>query len=152
MKLPTPICRNDLVGLEVSHSSRSGLAKDGKPVGHLRKDRWFYEIGGRPYQVSRLVWALHNGKDPGRLEVDHIDRNPSNNHPSNLRLSDRAQQNKNRAGWSASGWKYVSWSKAKRRWQGQFKVEGRMFFVGYGADPYALHLKVLVARLEQLPF
>ena len=31
----------------------------------------------------RVVWALHHA-DPGELEVDHIDGNPSNNRLDNL--------------------------------------------------------------------
>ena len=46
--------------------------------------------------ASRLIYAWHHGRDPGDMEVDHIDRCPSNNRISNLRLATSSQQNANR--------------------------------------------------------
>ena len=42
---------------------------------------------GKRFHVHRIVWAISNQRDPGDRTVDHIDRNPSNNAPSNLRLA-----------------------------------------------------------------
>ncbi len=43
------------------------------------------------YKLHRIVWALHYGTDPANLEIDHIDRNTSNNRIDNLRLTDRSE-------------------------------------------------------------
>jgi hypothetical protein len=54
--------------------------------------------GYKHYRVHRLV-ALHfvHGKTPENIEVDHIDRNPENNHCLNLRWSNRIENNNNKS-------------------------------------------------------
>lgn len=47
------------------------------------------------FQVHRLV-AIHYIPNPeNKKEIDHIDRNPSNNHVSNLRWATRSENNQN---------------------------------------------------------
>lgn len=41
-------------------------------------------LRGQPHRLSRVVFALANGRPPAH-EVDHIDRDRGNDHPSNLR-------------------------------------------------------------------
>ena len=48
------------------------------------------------YLVHRLAFYMATGKDPGQLQVDHIDRDFTNNRLSNLRLVDWNLQNMNR--------------------------------------------------------
>lgn len=51
---------------------------------------------GKLYRVHRLVLETFVGFAPkDRPEVDHIDRNPSNNHVSNLRWVSRTENNRN---------------------------------------------------------
>lgn len=51
---------------------------------------------GKKYKVHRLVLETFVGFAPkDRPEVDHIDRNPSNNHVSNLRWVSRTENNRN---------------------------------------------------------
>jgi hypothetical protein len=50
---------------------------------------------GKRFHAHRIVWAIHNQSDPGCMTVDHIDRNPSNNDPSNLRLATPEGQMRN---------------------------------------------------------
>ena len=40
------------------------------------------------YYTHRLVWCWMTGEDPGVMQIDHIDRNKSNNSWVNLRLVD----------------------------------------------------------------
>ena len=58
----------------------------------------FYKLpsGRTQHAVHRLVWILSHGCDPCPLEIDHIDHDPHNNHPSNLRAVTKAENMKNR--------------------------------------------------------
>lgn len=69
----------------------------GKPAGVLNKDGyWHVCYESKRYPAHRIVWFLVNNKDPGELEVDHIDRDKSNNKISNLRAITSAKNKANR--------------------------------------------------------
>lgn len=51
-------------------------------------------IKGVHYYIHHLIWVFHFGSWPD--ELDHIDRNPSNNRIENLRLTNKIQQQFNR--------------------------------------------------------
>jgi hypothetical protein len=53
-------------------------------------------INGKQYKAHRLVWLYIYGELPER-EIDHINGNPSCNVLSNLRLTTRLENGKNRA-------------------------------------------------------
>lgn len=50
----------------------------------------------RRHMIHKLVAECWLGPCPAGMEVDHIDRNPHNNHYSNLRYVNHSQQMKNR--------------------------------------------------------
>jgi hypothetical protein len=67
----------------------------GAEAGCLRDDGYkLLQFMKRRYVVHRVVYALIHGSCDG--EIDHINRNPADNRPSNLRAVSRSQQNMNR--------------------------------------------------------
>lgn len=65
------------------------------------------------------------------VEVDHVNRDPLDNRRCNLRLVSRAENARNRRGWSRarSPFKGVSEHKHSGRWQARIYC-GRAFFLG----------------------
>jgi hypothetical protein len=131
MPLPANPLPIELIGalLELCPDTASGLAwkeappfkpqLKGKPAGcKHHSGYWDVMLKGVAYRSHRIVWYLSRGFDPGDQEVDHIDRNKSNNTPENLRLASRSLQTQNRDKWksSSSAFKGVAWNKARRKW------------------------------------
>ena len=77
------------------------------------------ENGEKKFRVHRLV-AIHYIPNPNNYsEVDHIDRNPLNNHYTNLRWANRSIQNLNKNIYknNKSGFKNISYDKHGNRWR-----------------------------------
>lgn len=68
------------------------------------------------YNLHRLAWLWMTGDWPQQNKViDHINRDPSDNRWSNLRLVTHSENSKNKIVRNKSGFKGVFWSKNK--WQ-----------------------------------
>lgn len=83
----------------------------------------------------RIAWALHHNKWPDQ-DIDHINRNPSDNRITNLReakptenLLNRDKQKNNK-----SGYKNVSWSKTMNKWIVRMRVNKKDCIIGYYSD------------------
>lgn len=89
-------------------------------------------LGRRQYQVSRVVFALANGFDPGKKDIDHIDGDRSNNNPSNLRAVTHSQNCFNRTTGrnTVSGVPGVRWLKAINRWSSFITVNKKVIYLG----------------------
>jgi hypothetical protein len=79
-------------GTLIRKTKVGGGRKPGDPVGNrLRGGYLGVRIRGASYLAHRIIWAICNGSDPGNFDVDHIDRDKTNNRPANLRLATRSQ-------------------------------------------------------------
>lgn len=90
------------------------------------------KVNQQRFTASRIIFALVNKFDPGEREVDHIDGNPLNNHPKNLRIADRSQNasNKGISRVNTSGVIGVTWCKRTKKWMAQIGLLGRTLFLG----------------------
>lgn len=104
-------------------------------------------IDGVRYPTHKLVWFYVYGEWPEGI-VDHWDGNKLNNHPGNLRLTDKSGNN-----WNAkkrkdntSGVKGVAWKKSLQKWYAHIQVKGKKLHLGYYADKEAAAQAVQAAR------
>lgn len=99
-------------------------------------------IDGKGYRAHRIAWLLEKGQDPGRFEVDHINRDKIDNRIENLRLSTRGQNRANSAHnkSSKSGLKGVYWCKKQKKWRAQITANKKVIKLGAFADPFEAHL------------
>lgn len=109
----------------------------GHPAGSLSGRRyWGVEIArdGRRcrLQVHRIVHYLSTGEDPGDREIDHIDRDPSNNQIANLRLCSHQQNSRNLTPREGGSSKFhgVSFHGARDRWRSYIQDGARNCYLG----------------------
>ena len=88
-------------------------------------------LRGRNYYAHRLAWLYVYGEWPAG-NLDHVNRDPSDNRISNLRICNQTQNNANTAPRKSntSGFKGVSWSRKDRRWVAGIRVNGKKKFLG----------------------
>ena len=85
------------------------------------------------HSMHRMIWEAFYGTIPEGMEIDHIDRNPSNNAIANLRLATREQNARNNSGHANSKSKHsgVSFHKRLGRWQASIRVKRKLVHLGY---------------------
>lgn len=118
-----------------------GVRKD-KEAGTV-KNKYGYraiQLGERKYATHRVIWYMHHG-DPGSLEVDHINRDVSDNRIENLRLVPREVNKQNRSGLCIQPTLY-------NKWQGSFKHKHKRIHVGNFDCPLLAGLAVKERKLE----
>jgi len=88
-------------------------------------------IDGKFYLLHRLAFLYMTGAMP-EDEVDHINRDPSDNRWENLRPATRAENCHNIGvpSHNTSGLKGASFDKARNLWQAGIKVNGRRIALG----------------------
>jgi hypothetical protein len=110
-----------------------GTAKVGDEAGGIDKKGYRrIKFDNVQFLGHRLAWVIYYGEDPGELQIDHIDRNPSNNSISNLRLASHSQNQRNINIYSGniSGVIGVYFHKIKKKWVSQIKINGENIYLG----------------------
>lgn len=104
---------------------RAGTLEDN---GYIR-----VQFDGRHYPVHRIAWYFMTGEDPLDFEIDHIDRDETNNRWLNLRLATDSDNQKNQAKpkSNTSGVKGVSWHKKKGLWIAHIGLNKKLHHLGY---------------------
>ena len=111
-------------------TSRNGKRKVGNAVtcnvkGHLKT-----YINGKERYVHRIVWKMMTGVDA--VEVDHVNRNRSDNRWCNLRdvSHHRNTGNVGLLKTNKSGVKGVYWAKDKNKWTAQISIGDKIRYLG----------------------
>ena len=110
-------CVNGRLIRKVRTANRTHI---GDVVGSLNNTgRLVVAVDKERYLVSRLVWKYYYGTDPEH-EIDHIDWNPLNNNPWNLRDITQHENKSHRRvsverGFRAGTSAYWKWWNANRR-------------------------------------
>ena len=113
-------------------------------AGGERRIAWLHE-----FVYENYYYGPH---PPGR-EVDHIDRNPLNNVPKNLRLVTRSVNaaNSGKQSNNTSGYKGVSWSKQNQKWRACIAKDSTFIHLGYFDDILDAAAAVNAAYREHYP-
>jgi len=91
----------------------------------------YVRLFGKKYTASRLAF-LWMGKELPK-QVDHLDRDSTNNKWSNLAASNSLENSRNQSMHSnnTSGVTGVTWNKAANKWKAQVRVKSITKFLGY---------------------
>lgn len=128
--------------------TRGHNAPKGELAGYKRPDGyWQTKIHRMYYKNHRIIYALHYGElPPPDMEIDHRDRDKSNNDPSNLVLVSH-RDNCNNVGMRSDNTSDVigvCYDKQTDKWMAYIRINGKQKNLGRFTDkPHAV-----VARAE----
>ena len=88
-------------------------------------------IDGHPYYAHRVIWLIMTGDWP-EGDIEHIDRDRTNNRWKNLRDTSHAENMHNAGMFSTntSGVKGVCWSKQREKWRARITIHGKAWSLG----------------------
>lgn len=99
------------------------------------------DINGRrtKFYAHRLAWQWVHGAIQDDMDIDHINRDRSDNRLCNLRLATRAQNRANSPSTAKSGFKGVSWSQQYQKWCAYICIGGKTKNLGRFDAPEQAH-------------
>ncbi len=111
--------------------------KAGDVAGSKTKDGYIMlSVGGKKILAHRVAWLFVYGEFPYG-NIDHINRNKSDNRIANLRNANHEQnaQNRLKNSRNTSGYKGVTWHKRDQKWQSAITIKRKVIHLGYYQDP-----------------
>jgi len=127
----------------------------GKQAGFVNKLGYIpIFLNHKLYLAHRLAWLYVYGYFPA-VHIDHIDRNPSNNKISNLRLATRSENMQNISlcqNNNTTGFLGVSTRKDINKYRASIRVNKKYIHLGYFYTPEAAHEAYLIAKRKHHPF
>jgi hypothetical protein len=125
-------------------------SKIGTRIGSKLPNGYRYiELDGGKYLEHRLVWLYVHGSFP-EIQIDHIDRDKTNNKLSNLREATISQNQWNRPmnRNNTSGYTGVYFNKQSGKWQAYIRVNNKQKHLGSFANPELAHEAQKRAKAE----
>ena len=125
---------NSKTGIFIWKKSNSNVVKIGQVAG-FTNGKGYIEIGinKKYYKAHRLAFLYMTGKIPN-TDIDHKDRNRTNNKWNNLRAATRSQniQNSNKPITNTSGYKGIFYIKDSKRnpWGAKIVVNSKSIYLG----------------------
>jgi hypothetical protein len=108
----------------------SDRTRVGQKAGRVNRGYTSIKIHRREYGAHRLAWLYVHGTWPAN-DIDHINRDRSDNRIANLREATRAQNLQN------IHYKGAYWYKPRGKWRVTIRVEGKRLWVGDFNTPEA---------------
>lgn len=100
----------------------------------------------KSYKLHRLIWLWHKGELP-KLDIDHIDGNPSNNRIENLREVTPSQNMQNqRKPRKTNKLGYQGVYQVKNRFRTSITLNGKVKNIGYFDTPEEAHNAYLLEK------
>jgi len=104
----------------------SRRVETGDQVGCIAQTGYiFTSIKKTSYKVHRLVWMWQYGKDPGSLDIDHINGNRSDNRIDNLRLVTHEENCRNRKQSRRNSSGVMGVHKEQKKWRAELRFNGK---------------------------
>ena len=112
----------------ITWAKRRFGVKFGSEAGTEHKGYKRVKVDSKLILAHRIAWAMHYGAWP-EGDLDHINRNRSDNRITNLREASRSGNMINRA-YPKGGSGVTGVSRHKRGWQASIRVNGRSVYLG----------------------
>ena len=120
--------------------SRRGPRSGGAKAGSINDEGYrVIGINDRVYYAGRLAWLLMIKSWPS-TQIDHKNRDRSDDRWCNLRDATRSQNCINRPANRNLGLRGTTWHKPNQKWRAQIELNGKKQHLGYFATAWLAHL------------